>query len=66
MQYDLGAFNMNISYQLFEKSRLCVRDSSTGTNFHVFYLLLQAPPDLKKKLYLTRDKFAVRIYFQYV
>lgn len=66
LQYDENEFNINISYQLFEKSRLCVRDDNFGSNFHVFYMLLQAPPALKEKLYLNSNKFAVGFDFQCV
>lgn len=55
---------MNISYKLFEKSRLCVRNNNFGSNFHALYMLLQAPPTLKQKLYLNSDKFAVSFDFQ--
>lgn len=59
MEHDNDGFNLKISYQLFEKSRLCSRDSVIGTNFHVLYALLQAPLNLKQKLNLTHDKYDV-------
>ncbi|XP_055309914.1 myosin heavy chain 95F-like [Sitodiplosis mosellana] len=53
------ANNIQISYQLFEKSRLSMNGNTLGTNFNVFYLLLNAPTDLKKKLKITNRNFAL-------
>lgn len=55
---------IEISYQLFEKSRLTMNISSTpGTNFNIFYLLVNAPLELRKKLKITEKEFTVSSLF---
>ncbi|XP_055307029.1 unconventional myosin-Id-like [Sitodiplosis mosellana] len=44
---------IQISYQLFEKSRLPMQCKTSGTNFNVFYSLFNAPMDMKDKLKIT-------------
>ncbi|XP_031633965.1 myosin heavy chain 95F-like, partial [Contarinia nasturtii] len=50
---------LNISYQLFEKTRLCMNDNTIGDNFNIFYMLLNAPMDLKSKFNIASEKFAI-------
>lgn len=55
---------MNISYQLFESSRLCRHIEGSGTNFHVFYwLLLYVPDHLKEKFNISDRDFMVSCDF---
>lgn len=53
------ALKIEISYQLFEKSRISMNSNTMGTNFNVFYSLVNAQTDLKEKLKIANRNFAV-------
>lgn len=51
---------MKCSYQLLEKTRLCMDANTAGSNFNVFYSLsLNAPTTMKDILGLTDSNFVV-------
>lgn len=59
--------NIGLSYQLFEKTRICNSEKSLGTNFEIFYLIVfNAPDNMKLHLSLENQVFSVRKQCSYL
>lgn len=55
--------NVSVSYQLLEKSRVCSDASTSGSNFHIFYLLAEHATEQMKKDLQLHGEFKVKLFF---